>query len=182
MTRRWRPAALGVAGVLLLAGCATSGGGSGVNAVVQPRDGRSGLHLAGTVDGRQFAVNDGAPVLRVGDCDVNDGADADVCFFSRQVDGGFVGIVIENPDQVAEGSVDVVDASCQSPNCNAVDDGLVVELQQAAGGERSRATGGRVQFDRVEDGKRYAGTMNLQFPDGRLSGTFEVVPRPEPEE
>lgn len=181
MTPRASAAALAVAGALLLAGCGTESSGTGVNAI-QPRDGRSGLHLTGTIDGRQIAANDGAPVLRVGDCDVNDGVDRDVCFFSRDVDGGFLGIIIENPELAAEGSVDVADPACVSPNCDDVTDGLIVELQRAAGGERTRATGGRVQFDRVEEGSRYAGTMNLQFPDGRLSGTFEVVPRPEPED
>lgn len=169
------------AGALLLGACGTGGSGTGVNAI-EPREGRSGLHLAGTVEGRQFAVNDGAPVLRVADCDVNDGADTDLCFFSRQVDGGFVGIVVENPNVVTEGSFDVIDPECVSPNCDDVTGGVIVELQMAAGAPRTRGTGGRVQFDVVEDGNRYAGTLNLQLPDGRLSGTFEVVPRPEPED
>lgn len=176
-----RPAALLAAGAVLLAGCATSGSGTGVNAI-EPRNGRSGLHLTGTVDGRQFAVNDGAPVLRVGDCDVNDGADTDLCFFSRQVDGGFVGIVVENPDVVTEGTFDVIDPACASPNCDDVTGGVIVELQMAPGAPRARATGGRVQLDVVEDAQRYAGTLNVQLPDGRLGGTFEVVPRPEPED
>ena len=180
MRRRSSIAVLVAAGSLLLSACSTSGSGTGVNAI-QPRDGRSGLYLTGTVDGRQFAVNDGAPVLRTGDCDVNDGADRDLCFFSRDVDGGFVGIVIENPDLAAEGTVDVVDDPCQSPHCDDVTSGLLVELQRVAGAERTRAIGGRVTFDLVEEGRRYAGTMNLVLPDGRISGTFEVVPRPEPD-
>ena len=173
-------AALVVAVTLLLAACGTEGG-TGVNAI-QPRDGRSGLHLTGTIDGRQVAANDGAPVLRVGDCDVNDGVDTDLCFFSRDVDGGFLAIIVENPALAAQGSVDIVDPPCVSPNCDDVTEGLIVELQRAAGAERTRATGGRVQFNQVEPGDRYSGSLNLQLPDGRLSGTFEVVPRPEPEE
>jgi hypothetical protein len=177
--RRWSGITVVVTvGALLLAGCSTSGSGTGVNAI-EPHEGRSGLYLTGTVDGRQFAVNDGAPVLRLADCDVNDGSDTDLCFISRQVDGGFVAIVIENPDVIAEGSIDVVAPACQSPNCNDVTDGVIIELQQAPGGPRTRATGGRVQFDRVEEGARYGGSLNLQLPKGRISGTFEVVPRPE---
>jgi hypothetical protein len=176
--RRGLLAALGTAGALLLAACGAEGTGTGVNAI-EPYEGRSGLHLTGTVDGRQFAVNDGAPVLRLADCDVNDGPDTDLCFISRQVDGGFVAIVIENPGVIAEGSFDVVAPACQSPNCDDVTEGLIVELQQAPGADRTRAIGGRVQFDRVEDGARYGGNLNLQLPKGRISGTFEVVPRPE---
>lgn len=148
-------------------------------AAIEPRDGRSGLQLAGTVDGRQFAVNDGAPVMRLGDCDVNDGADIDLCFFTREVDGGFVAIVVENPDIVAVGDVEVAQSSCRSPHCGDVDDGAVVELQLAPGTPRVRATGGRLRFDTVEERKRYAGTLRLTLPEGSLSGTFEVVPRPE---
>jgi len=174
---RRRTAAV-LAAAALLSACGAEGTGTGVNAIT-PREGRSGLHLTGTVDGRHLAVNDGAPVLRTGDCDVNDGADADLCFISREVDGGFFAIVVENPDVVDVGSLDVVDADCRSPNCNDVTGGAVVEVQFTAGGKRTRVISGRLQLDVVEPDRRYAGTMNLVLPDGRLGGTFEVVPRPE---
>ena len=167
-----------LAGAVLLAGCGTAGTGSGV-AGIQPQDGKSGLQLTGTLDGRQFAVNDGAPVLRVGDCDVNDGTDTDLCFFTRELDGGYFAIIVENPDAVQVGTVPVVDADCQSPRCDDVSEGAVVEVQFAPGAERVRATGGAFQLTAVDPGQRYAGTVNLQLPDGRLGGTFEVVPRPE---
>lgn len=165
----------------LTAGCSTAGGGTGP-AAIEPRDGKSGLQLSGTVDGRQVAVNDGAPVLRLGDCDVNDGADTDLCFFSRELDGGYFAVLIENPDAVVEGRVEVTGSSCVSPRCEDVGGGAVVDLQFERGGPRVRATGGNLTFTTVEKAQRYAGTMNLQLPDGRLGGTFQIVPRPEPED
>jgi hypothetical protein len=164
-----------------LSACGTSGTGTGVDAI-QPRDGRSGLQLSGTIGGRQVAVNDGAPVLRLGDCDVDDGADTDLCVFSREVDGGYFALIVENPDAVTVGRVDIVDSDCRSPNCEAVGDGAVVDVQREPGGPRTRATGGNLTFETVERAQRYAGTINLELPDGRLSGTFQIVPRPEPEE
>ncbi|MPZ71977.1 MAG: hypothetical protein GEU74_01895 [Nitriliruptorales bacterium] len=172
-----RAAAAAVMLCALLAACGTGEAGSGV-AAIQPRDGRSGLQLSGTLDGRQFAVNDGAPVLRLGDCDVNDGADVDLCFFTRELEGGFFGIVVENPDVVRPGVVEVTQSRCASPHCDDVTDGAVVEVQFAPGAPRVRATGGRLRLTTVEKGRRYAGTLHLTLPDGAFSGTFEVVPRP----
>ena len=174
--RRWLAAA-GAAAVL--AACGTSGGGTGP-AAIEPRDGRSGLQLSGTIDGRQVAVLDGAPVLRLGDCDVNDGPDVDLCFFTRLVDGGFLAVLIENPEAVTVGTVAVVDSDCRSPRCEDETGGAVVDLQFEPGGPRTRATGGSLVVTTVEEAQRYAGTMNLVLPDGRLTGTFQVVPRPDP--
>lgn len=167
-----------VVSVLLATGCSTAGGGTGP-AAIEPRDGKSGLHLSGTVDGRQVVVSDGAPVLRLGDCDVNDGSDADLCFFSREVNGGFFAVLIENPDAVMEGRVEVVDSSCRSPRCEEVGAGAIVDLQFEPGGPRTRATGGNLTLSTVEEGRRYGGTLNLDLPEGRLGGTFQIVPRPE---
>lgn len=158
--------------------CGTSGGGTGP-AAIEPRGGQSGLQLSGTVDGRQVAVNDGAPVLRLGDCDVNDGIDTDLCFFSREVNGGYFAIIVENPDAVTEGRVAVTDSDCRSPRCEEVGDGAVVDVQFERGGPRMRAVGGDLTFTSVEEAKRYGGTLNLRLPDGRVGGTFQVVPRPE---
>lgn len=179
MTRR-RAAAL-LAGAVLISACGTAGTGTGVSGI-EPRAGRSGLQLSGTIDGRQLAVNDGAPVLRAGDCDVNDGADTDVCFFSRTLDGGFFALIVENPESLTPGRVDVVDSTCQSPNCEDPAGGAITEVQFAPGAPRVRATGGVWRFTTVEPSQRYAGTVNLQLPDGKISGTFEVVPRPEESE
>ena len=173
--RRLLAAALAAA---LLAACGTSGGGTGP-AAIEPRDGRSGLQLSGTIDGKQVAVLDGAPVLRLGDCDVNDGGDTDLCFFSRLVDGGFFAVLIENPAVVEVGMVPVVDSDCRSPRCEDETAGAVVDLQFEPGGPRTRATGGSLDITTVEEAQRYAGSLNLQLPDGRLTGTFQVVPRPE---
>ena len=170
-----------VTGVALAAACGTAGTGTGVSGI-EPRDGRSGLQLSGTIDGRQVAVNDGAPVLRVDDCDVNDGADTDLCFFSRDLDGGYFALVVENPEAVTTGRVDVANSSCRSPNCEDPAGGAITEVQFRPGAPRVRATGGVWQFKTVEGAKRYAGTVNLQLPDGKISGTFEVVPRPEESE
>ena len=173
-----RNAAGAVLLMLGLVGCATSGGGPGVSSI-EPVGGRSGLQLSGTLGGRQLAVNDGAPVLRLGDCDVNDGSDTDLCFFSRELDGGFFALIIENPDVVVEETVDVAEDPCRSPHCDDVTSGILVEVQREPGGPRDRATSGRVEFSTVEEGRRYAGSLRLVLPDGELSGTFEIVPRPD---
>lgn len=167
--------------VIATAACGASGTGSGVGAI-EPRGGKSGLQLSGTIDGRQIAINDGAPVLRLGDCDVNDGSDRDLCMFSRDIDGGFFGLIIENPDLVEVATIDVVDAPCSSPNCEAVVEGLVVELQFEPGGPRTRVTGGTFVFTTVEPGQQYSGRLELTWPDGRLAGSVEVVPRPDEEQ
>lgn len=179
MTQRRIAALLTVAA--LATGCGTAGTGTGVGAI-EPRNGRSGLQLSGTIDGRQFAVNDGAPVLRVDDCDVADGADTDLCFFSRELDGGYFAMIVENPEAVVEGSVDIVGSGCLSPNCEEVGAGAIVDVQFERGGPRTRAVGGSLTMRTVEERQRYGGTMNLELPEGRITGTFEVVPRPEPEE
>ena len=164
----------------LLGACGTAGTGRGVDSI-KPRDGRSGLQLSGTLDGRQVAVDDGLPVLRLGDCDVNDGADTDLCFFTKELDGGFFAIIIENPDAFVEGTVPVIESPCRSPHCDDVTGGVLVELQRAPGAPRTRATGGQFTVTDVATATHYAGQFNVEMPDGRFGGTFEVVPRPEPE-
>ena len=170
----------GVLAVALVA-CGASGVGSGVNAI-EPRGGKSGLSLSGTIDGEQVVVNDGAPVLRNGDCDVNDGPDTDLCFFSKDLDGGYFAVIIENPDVVQPGTVEVFDAPCRSPNCDAVTEGLVAELQFEAGAPRTRVTGGRAVLADVREGELYSGRVNFTWPGGSLSGSVEVVPRPDESE
>ena len=145
-----------------------------------PRDGRSGLSLAGTIGGRQLAISDGLPRLDVGDCDLHDDRDADVCFISRDIDGELIVLVFENPAALVEGEALPVRAGeCLRPeDCDAVTDHLIVELQRGVG-DRIRATGGTVRLTTVERFLRYAGELRLEFPDGALSGSFDVVPRPE---
>lgn len=162
-----------------LAACSTGGTGTGVNAV-GPRDGRAGLSVTGTIGGRQVAVSDGAPKLILDDCDVNTGFDVDLCFFSRDIDGTTFGLVIENPDLLRAGQrAIVVPSTCRVRACDEVTEGLVVDVQLGVGRDRVRAQGGSVDVTVVDVGDRYAGTLNLTLPNGRVSGTFDVVPRPD---
>ncbi len=174
-----RRALLGALLAVVLAACGAEGTRPGPAGIV-PRNGRSGLSLSGVVDGRQYAVSDGAPVLRLGDCDVNEGPDTDLCFFSRDINGAFFGIVVENPDALRAGTmIPVVTSTCRRAVCDDVTDGAVVDVQLGVGQRRIRATGGSLTLNTLETGRRYSGTLTLVLPDGRLAGTFEVVPRPE---
>ncbi|HWB71994.1 MAG TPA: hypothetical protein VG452_07235 [Egibacteraceae bacterium] len=162
-------------GAVLAAACGT---GPAPDAAGQPRDGRAGLQLTGTVGGRQVAVSDGAPRLIVGDCDPQDGPDDDVCLVSRDIDGTLVRLLIENPEVLEAGaSVPVADVDCPPRACDALTDVAVVELQVGVGEQTRRATGGLVTTSVVQPRLRYAGTLTLEFPDGRLAGGFDVVPR-----
>ncbi len=174
-----RVAVAGLA-ALALAACGTAGRGQGP-AGIQPREGRSGLTLSGTFQGRQLAVNDGAPRMRVDDCDPNTGRDVDLCLFTRDLDGAFIGIIVENPEVLREAAtLQVDDPACASPEaCDAVRGVAIVELQRGVGTPRVRATGGTMAMRVVQPRMRYAGTMNLTFRDGRLAGSFDIVPRPE---
>jgi hypothetical protein len=68
--------------------------------------------------------------------------------------------------------------TCRGPEqCAAVTDAAVVDLQ--VGQRRQRATSGTVTFREVEHGRRYVGIFNLVFRDGRVTGSFDVVPRPD---
>ena len=166
-----------VLAVAVLAGCGAPDTARGLG--IAPRDGRSGLHLSGTVGGRQVAVNDGAPRLRLGDCDLNTGPDTDLCFSSRDLNGEFFALVVENPDALTAGeALPVADPGC-GQRCDEVQDVAVVDLQQGVTGRRLRAVGGRLQLTVVQPGRRYAGTLRLELAGGRLNGTFDVVPRPD---
>ena len=170
---------LAVVGVLLLAGCYDSSSRSGVGAL-QPRDGKSGLALTGTFDGRQVAVSAGAPTLLLDDCDVTDGFDVDVCFFAQDIDGTTFGLIFDNPDALKAGQeLPVVASDCRGEVCDGVVEGAIVAVQRGVGKDRVRATGGTVVVDVADKGVRYAGRLDLTLPDGRIGGTFDVVPRPD---
>ncbi|MDQ3709075.1 MAG: hypothetical protein M3387_07205 [Actinomycetota bacterium] len=161
-----------------LGGCGTAGTGQGV-AGITPRNGRSGLSLSGTVEGRQIAINDGAPRMRIDDCDPNQGPDTDLCFFSRDIDGSFFGLIVENPDALVGGQALPVAAELCAPRaCDELSEVAVVEVQLGVGTPRVRAEGGQLRMTTVEPRRRYAGSLTLELPDGRLAGTFDVVPRP----
>lgn len=141
----------------------------------QPRDGRAGLQLSGTVDGRQVAVSDGSPGLVVGDCD---GAPRDLCAVSRDLRGGPVVVTVRNPDALVAGTaLPVQDSDCAARSCDAITGAAVVDVRLGEG-PAQRATGGRLELTVVEEGRRYAGRLRLELPGGSLSGHFDLVPRP----
>ena len=143
---------------------------------VQPRDGRSGLHITGSVAGGQLAVSDGSPRLTVGDCDPDATGDDDVCAIARSIDGELVVLVVENPDVLATGSsLPVADPGCGS-RCDDVTDVAVVDLQLGTD-PRMRARGGRLEVDEVTPKARYVGELRLSFSTGSVAGSFDVVPR-----
>jgi hypothetical protein len=165
------------AAALLVTGC---GAGDAEMRTPQPRDGQSGLRLTGTLEGRQIAVSDGLPRLHVGDCDPRDGPDQDVCFISRTIDGRLFVFVIENPAVLEAGTtIPVADVPCPSPAaCDEVTDAALVDVQLEDGG-RQRAIGGSLTIRTLEPATRYVGDVRLDLPRGRLSGTFDIIPRPE---
>lgn len=145
----------------------------------QPRDGRAGLQLSGTLAGAQVAVSDGSPDLVVGDCEVVGGAAHDLCVLSRDLRGGPVVLAVRNPDVLAEGStVPVGDPGCAGDACDAVTDVAVVDVA-VDGDVRQRATGGMLALTVVDEERRYAGRLRLDLPGGALSGHFDLVPRPD---
>jgi hypothetical protein len=145
----------------------------------QPRDGRAGLQLSGTVAGSQVAVSDGSPDLIVGDCDVVGGAARDVCVVSRDLRGGPVTLAVRNPDVLVEGeTVPVEDSGCAGAACDDVTGGAVVDVLVGEDYEH-RAEGGTLTLDTVDEPRHYAGRLRLHLPDGVLSGRFDVVPRPD---
>ena len=165
---------------VLLAACGTSGTGPGT-AAIQPRDGQSGMQLAGAVDDRQIAVNDGLPELVVGDCDPPDGPDTDVCAISRTISGQLFVLSLENPAALRPGvELPVGEAPCGSPKaCDAVTDVALVDVQLDTG-RRVRAIGGTLQVRAVEEFQRYAAQVGLQLPGGgNLTGFVDLVPRPD---
>jgi len=163
--------------VALLAGCrAVPAGSPG-----QPRGGRAGLQVTGTIEGRPIAVTQGLPRLETEDCDPNDGPDQDVCFVSRTIDGRVFVLVFENPGVLQPGTYDVEARACPRPgDCDGVTGVAIVDVQVGPA-DRIRAVGGTLTVEVVEPLERYRGTLLLQLPGGTLSGDFDVVPRPETE-
>lgn len=144
----------------------------------QPRDGRAGLQLSGTVAGSQVAVSDGSPDLTVGDCAVVGGAAVDLCVASRDLRGGPVVLTVRNPAALVEGvTVPVEDSDCDGPACDAVTDVAIVDVA-LGDAVRRRAVGGRLEITVADEGARYAGSLHLDLVDGDLSGHFDLVPRP----
>jgi hypothetical protein len=167
-----------VLAMALIAGCRGAPAGS----PGQPREGRAGLRLTGTIEGRPIAVTQGLPRLETEDCDPNDGRDQDICFVSRTIDGTVFVLVFENPAVLQPGTHDVEARTCPRPgDCDGGTDAAVIDVQVGAT-DRIRATGGTLTVELVEPLQRYRGTLLLELPGGTLSGDFDVVPRPETEE
>lgn len=142
----------------------------------QPRGGRSGLQLTGSISGRQLAVSDGAPRLTVGDCDPDISGDNDVCAIGESIDGELVVLVFENPDVLEAGAtLRVADPGC-AQRCDQVSDTAVIDLQLGTA-RRMRARGGHLDLADVTPFSRYAGEVRLSFAAGSVSGSFDVVPR-----
>lgn len=161
-----------------LSACAT--GDQPQRAQQQPRDGRAGLQLSGTVASSHVAVSDGRPDLIVGDCPGIEASAEDVCVVARDLRGQLVTLAVRNPAVLVEGErVRVDDPECVSPMaCSDVSDAAVVDV--VVGEQpRQRAVGGVLAMTVVEERARYAGRVDLELPDGRLSGHFDVVPRPD---
>lgn len=164
-----------LAAVGLLGACTADAEGQPV-----ARDGRSGLQATGTVEARQVAVGRGLPELVVGDCDPIDGPDSDVCIITDTIDGRQLVLAFENPAVLEEGAgLDVGDPACGSPAaCDEVTDVAIVTVKFETD-DPIRATGGTVRMGQVLPFRNYVGEFSLELPDGRLNGSFDVVPRPE---
>lgn len=147
----------------------------------EARDGRSGLQASGRIDNTQIAINDGLPEINFGDCDINAGADQDFCIITSDISGELIVIVFENPDVLVEGTtVPVGTTTCEEGRgCDEVTDLALVDVQVGVG-KRIRAESGQVTLEVVEPLSRYRGDLDLKLPGGgTLSGTFDVVQRPE---
>ncbi len=163
--------------LLLLTACGETPG----DVLPNPRDGRSGLQLSGQAQGRQIVINDGLPVINFGDCDVNEGSDRDLCILTRDINGEQFRLIFENPEVLVEGAdLPILDQACADPlDCDEVDDAAVVDVEFGTG-QRMRAVSGRVTIEIVVPLARYRGDIDLRLADGgNLTGTFDIVPRPD---
>lgn len=180
MRSSWRCGLVAAALALSLGLAACSGATPQGAGQQQPREGKAGLRITGTVDGRQIAVLDGSPRLVRGNCDPARGPTDDLCFVSRRIDGEVFVLVFRNPDaleaQLGAGRVPIAAPPCPTVEaCEQITDEVLVDVQ--IGDARQRVTGGSVAVTALEPGQRYAGTVRLNLPDGQLDGSFDVVPR-----
>lgn len=179
MIGRLRHATATVALAGLLAACGAAS--QPMTPMPEPRDGRSGVQLSGSFEGRNIVVSDGLPRLLVRECNVRHDIPAEVCFATRNLDGALVVVGLANPEVVAAaGRLEVVRERCDSTEgCAAVDSGALVFVR--VGDQIRQATGGTVTISELRTGTRYVGELRLRVGAGRLTGSFDVVPRPEPE-
>lgn len=142
----------------------------------QPVAPDDGIAVTGRFAGRTVSVSDGAPEVLVGDCDIQDGRDRDLCIVTRTIDGGRFTLVVENPAVLEQGAeVRVAHDGCGA--CDDLTDHAVVDVR--VGDSSARAVGGRLRV--TAGGPRYSAQFRLRFPDGsRISGRFNVAPAPVP--
>jgi hypothetical protein len=119
-------------------------------------------------------VSDGAPRLFLGDCQPATGPSEDVCFISRDLDGGLFVLLLRNPDALAaDVTLPVEDPGCV--DCDDVTGVAVVDVRLGEGG-LLRATGGSLTLRTVQPALHYVGRVRLELAAGQLSGDFDVTP------
>lgn len=141
----------------------------------------AGLHLSGQVDGRTVSVSQPQPVLLEGDCEARAGLPAAVCFAATATGGTPLTVGLANLDQVSVGEpTEVVAPGCSSASsCARIDEGAVVLLSLDE--ELVRPREGVLTLRQATAGERYVGELRLELPGGRLTGGFDVAPRPDPQ-
>jgi hypothetical protein len=134
----------------------------------QPVSSDDGLHMAGRVDGKSLNVSHGEPDVTLGPCDAERPQGRELCIAAMGLDGGVIGLVVQNPDDLVPGESIPVRGACAG-DCEGV---ALVELQHDV--ERILPTSGELV---VRDaGERFAATFTLRFPRGTLTGVFDVDP------
>ena len=141
----------------------------------------AGLQLSGQVDGRTVSVSQPYPVLLEGDCEARAGLPSQVCFAATATGGTPVTVGLANLERVPVGEpTDVVAPGCsEAASCARVEEGAVVLL--ALDGEPMRPREGTLTLHQATEGERYVGELRLDLAGGRLTGAFDVGPRPEPD-
>ncbi len=140
-----------------------------------------GLQLTGELQGARIHVSDGDPEVLYGDCDPGDGRDDDLCMIASMIDGGRIGLVIENPEALVEGEALTPRAACPphpspSPSEGECESTVIVEIR--LGTQRLRPVGGLLSVS--AGGPRYAARFTLRFASGTVTGAFDVRPPATP--
>ena len=141
---------------------------------VQPEGRDDGIQATGLLDGKRVAISRGNPRVVLGDCDVADGIDEDLCILARTIDGLNVELVIENPAVLLPGETVAAGVDC-SFACDDVTEGAVVEVRlDSAVRDVERGS-----LTVREAGPRWIADFDLDLSFGdNLSGTFDVAPTP----
>lgn len=157
---------LALAGVMLLGACVNPEESGQRQAEAED----DGVQATGRIDGARVAISDGGPETLIGDCDPGDGADEDVCWIARTIDGLTIAFVIENPSALVPGETLPVRSDMCS-DCDAVTEHAVVDLR--IDGEQRRASSGQLVV--TQAGPRYAASFRLGFAGGdELTGEFNI--------